>query len=101
MIGSSPGRIHQCGNLSFVVPPGFAQAAHDLLAAIERMVLVELPFTFQRFASYTLSRDSSATCREQASRRGEVDVGDQQAFLTVGLIAEKRPIRASDRRCGR
>ena len=32
----------------------------------------------------TLRRNSSVTCRKYASRRGDVDVRDQQSFLTVG-----------------
>ena len=33
------------------------------------------------------SQAGSATCRKQAGRRGDVDVRDQQSFLTVGLVA--------------
>jgi hypothetical protein len=40
-------RVHQFGDLQFVVPTGFSQAAHDLFSAFEWMVLAQLPFAFE------------------------------------------------------
>src|SRR5262249_46650594 len=44
---------------------------------------------------------SPATCGKQAGRYGDVDICDQQSFLTIRLVAQQSPIRTDDCRRGR
>src|ERR1700681_4661154 len=41
--------------------------------------------------------DWYSPCRTQASRHDDVDVCEQQCFLTIGLVAEEYPIRPTSR----
>src|SRR5262245_28157335 len=69
--------------------------AEGLIASFPEMP-PQLPARASRVAR---SRDRLATGGKEAGRCGGVDVGDQQSFLAIWLVAKQCPVRM-DQRCG-
>ena len=84
--------------------PGFLRAALPRLAKpkhVERAAWPHRPSAASR-PSGKLQHQPAPLCvlaarREQARCRGEVDVGNEQSLLTVGLIAQQRSVGAHHR----
>src|SRR5580700_1853073 len=77
--------------------PHFSGSSRPIVVTFLRSTI---SIKFLEPESAFLFLDIFAAFCEETSGRSDIDVGNQQSFLTVRLIAEQRPVRPSHRRSG-